>query len=202
MDNNDPLKDLTEHLEMVKYYDKIEETLKNTKSEIKEDSDDYKFFYCALNACMNMINTLITKVRVTEESKEFIIEIGKLVGLMMAHVQGVDKTDYKLIRNYDEVEEEYKEPSEKEHEKAAEEAKESLNIKTAIKKDSKEYKLFSRILGTIIFCYSEIFNSVQRKLKKKEFDYFQNIGQLVNILCDHIQGNDMSQYNITSISDI
>ena len=199
MDNNDPLKDLTEHLEMVKYYDKIEETLKNTKSEIKEDSDDYKFFYCALNACMNMINTLITKVRVSEESKEFIIEIGKLIALMIAHIQGIDKTDYNFIRDYDEAKEE---PSEKEHEKAVEEVKESLNIKTAIKKDSKEYKLFSRILGTIIFCYSEIFNSVQRKLKKKEFDYFQNIGQLVNILCDHIQGNDMSRYNITSISDI
>lgn len=199
MDNNDPLKYLTEHLEMVKYYDKIEEILKNTKSEIKEDSDDYKFFYCALNGCMNMINTLITKVKVSEESKEFIIEIGKLVALMIAHVQGVDKTDYNFIRDYNEAKEE---PNKKEHEKAAEEVKESLNIKTAIKKDSKEYKLFSRILGTIIFCYSEIFNSVQRKLKKKEFDYFQNIGQLVNILCDHIQGNDMSQYNINSISDI
>lgn len=100
-DDNDIINQATRHLMEINYFKVIEEDILNTKTSIKEDSEDYRFFISALNQCVNDINTLLNVVKLSDKAKAIVRNLGGMINIMAAHIQGDDKMQFAVFKEED-----------------------------------------------------------------------------------------------------
>ena len=96
-DDNDIINQATRHLMEINYFKVIEEDILNTKTSIKEDSEDYRFFISSSNQCVNAINILLNTVKLSKKAKDIVRDLGGMINIMAAHVQGDDKMQFAVF---------------------------------------------------------------------------------------------------------
>ena len=101
-DDNDIINQATRHLMEINYFKVIEEDILNTKTSIEEGSEDHRFFVSALNQCVNDINTLLNSVKLSKKAKDIVRDLGGMINIMAAHVQGDDKMQFAVFKDEDE----------------------------------------------------------------------------------------------------
>lgn len=96
-ENNDIIKQLTNHLMKMNDFEVTERDILKTKTSIEKGSEDHRFFVSALNQCVNDINTLLNVVELSDEAKAIVRNLGGMINIMAAHIQGDDKMQFAVF---------------------------------------------------------------------------------------------------------
>ena len=91
---NDILKKAADIVKKSDLRNDINKSFFESKTEIKEDSIDYKFFYYALTSMNNDLSELLDDKTLNEKQYKHICDIAAISNLMAAHVMGEDKTSF------------------------------------------------------------------------------------------------------------
>ena len=91
---NDILKKASDIVKKSDLRNDITKSFFESKTEIKEDSIDYKFFFYALNGMNSDLSELLNDKTLSKKQYKHICDIAAIANLMAAHVMGEDKTSF------------------------------------------------------------------------------------------------------------
>lgn len=91
-DKDELVQQLTDHLNNLA----VSKFLKECKTSIKVDSDDYKFFYYVNNIIIQQLDRILNHKISKQELNDRLETIGVFANLIAMHVQGKDKSMFQF----------------------------------------------------------------------------------------------------------